>query len=292
MHVATATLWTSTTTVVAPAGGAALVVDPGITPDDLAATARWLGAHGLRAAAAFATHGHWDHVLWATALGGGPRWATARAAAAATADLARSRDEADRLAPGHDLDLLARLVPLAPGTTALPSPAPAGCVVVEHRAHAPGHAGLVVPGGRGPAVLLAGDMLSDVEVPFLDTADTADTDDMADTDDTADTADTDGPLAAYRAGLDLLEAAVRAHDVAVLVPGHGTVARGRAAVAARFSADRAYLDRLAAAAAHDRPDPAPTAALAAAYDDLRLDDPWNAGEHAAQLAALRSARRG
>ena len=71
-------------------------------------------------------------------------------------------------------------------------------------------------------VLLAGDMLSDVLIPLLDPRQ-------------ADQVD------AYEAALDRLEEA--AGRVEVLVPGHGAVAEGPE-VAARLSADRAYLDAL------------------------------------------------
>ena len=71
---------------------------------------------------------------------------------------------------------------------------------IEHQAHAPGHAALLIE-ERG--VLVAGDMLSDALIPMLDLNDTAD------------------PIEDYLAALRLLEGA--AGDVDVLVPGHGSV---------------------------------------------------------------------
>lgn len=71
--------------------------------------------------------------------------------------------------------------------------------MIEHPAHAPGHAALLVE-DRG--VLVAGDMLSDLFVPMLD--------------------DTEHPVEDYLTGLRLLEKV--ADDVEVLVPGHGSVA--------------------------------------------------------------------
>ena len=119
--------------------------------------------------------------------------------------------------------------------------------IVEHQAHAIGHAAVLLA-DRG--VLLAGDMLSDVLIPLLDPRQ-------------ADQVD------AYEAALDRLgEAAGR---VEVLVPGHGAVAEGPE-VAARLSADRAYLDALRRGA-----EPA----------DARLAQDWLAGPHRSNVEQAR-----
>jgi len=78
--------------------------------------------------------------------------------------------------------------------------------IVEHQAHAPGHAALLIS-ERG--VLVAGDILSDVLIPMLDLNDTAD------------------PIEDYLAALRLLEGV--AGDVDVLVPGRGSAHRPRTA---------------------------------------------------------------
>ena len=70
VYVATAEIYVTTTTVVAGADGGCLVIDPAVTPDDLATLAGWLSARGLRPAAGWSTHPHWDHVLWSGSLGG------------------------------------------------------------------------------------------------------------------------------------------------------------------------------------------------------------------------------
>ena len=72
--------------------------------------------------------------------------------------------------------------------------------ILEHQAHAPGHAALLIE-ERG--VLVAGHMLSDVLIPMLDLNDTAD------------------PIEDYLAALRLLEGVVG--DVDVPVPGHGSI---------------------------------------------------------------------
>ena len=118
-----------------------------------------------------------------------------------------------RRASGIPLELLGLVTPL---------PADGGPVpgeIVEHQAHAIGHAAVLLA-DRG--VLLAGDMLSDVLIPLLDPR-------------------RPGQVGAYETALDRLGEAARHVDV--LVPGHGAVAEGPE-VAARLAADRAYIDAL------------------------------------------------
>src|SRR5665648_905834 len=64
---ATAATWATLTTVVVADDGACLVVDPGITVQEVTALAAEIGSRGWRCVAGFATHPHWDHVLWASA---------------------------------------------------------------------------------------------------------------------------------------------------------------------------------------------------------------------------------
>jgi glyoxylase-like metal-dependent hydrolase (beta-lactamase superfamily II) len=133
--------------------------------------------------------------------------------------------------------------------------------IVEHQAHAPGHAALLI-GERG--VLVAGDMLSDVLIPMLDLNDTAD------------------PIQDYLAALRLLEGA--AGDVDVLVPGHGSTG-GADQVPARIDRDRAYVHALRDA--HVPGDPRVGPSATDGWD-------WVAGVHARQLQRLarRSERDG
>lgn len=216
-------------------GAGALLVDPGVTSSEIDCLAADLAALGAPVSLAFSTHPDWDHVLWRPALGAAPRYGTARAAAAIAEEL---RDPqtigriADHLPPEiHGrvpMELLGLLTPLPGGATHLPWDGPR-VRVVEHRAHAPGHAALLVE-DRG--VLAVGDMLSDVLVPMLDVESDGD------------------PVAEYLAALDLLEQVAAGADVAV--PGHGTLARG-ADVQARIDLDRAYVHALRDG--HDPDDP-------------------------------------
>jgi len=97
------------------------------------------------------------------------------------------------------LDLLGLITGLPAETTLIPWDGPR-VRIIEHQAHAPGHAALLIE-ERG--VLIAGDTLSDVLIPLLDLNDTAD------------------PVEDYLAVLRLIEGA--ADDVDVAIPGHGSV---------------------------------------------------------------------
>src|SRR4029078_10840571 len=120
----------------------------------------------------------------------------------------RARAMAAESASGIPLELVALLTPLPADGGPLPGE------LVEHEAHAAGHAALLLA-DRG--VLLAGDMLSDVLIPLLDPR-------------------RPGQVDAYEAALDRRRDTARHVDV--LIPGHGTVAEGPE-VAARLAADRA-----------------------------------------------------
>jgi len=217
VHVATAEMYTTTTTIVAGADGGCLLIDPAVTVGDLAALTAWLGARGLRPVAGWSTHPHWDHLLWSGALGDVPRYAAPRAVAAAARDEARLIASVEEGAPGHDLTRFARLHPLIGHEIDWPGPR---ALVYAHDAHAPGHGAVFFPDS---GVLVAGDMCSDVEIPLLD----------------LESAD---PWGAYREGLCLL-ADVPA--VNVVVPGHGHVG-GNAEFRRRLTADLAYLDAVQA----------------------------------------------
>ena len=229
-----------------------LLVDPGVTVTELGVLSQGLTARGLTPTLGFCTHPHWDHMLWSRELGDVPRWATPRAAEHAEAHLEEVRAEAARLAPGIEPRLIGRLTALPVAGTTLGWAGPR-VEVVEHDGHAPGHAALFLP---DDGVLIAGDMLSDVEVPLLDLDSGA-----------------PDPLRDYESGLARLEA-VHQRGCRVLVPGHGGVATG-ADVAARFLQDRAYLDALR------RPEPVHDPRL---DPDATYGPDWLIPEHLAQHA--------
>ena len=112
---------TTTTVVVGSSGsGGCLLIDPAVTVAELAALAASLRALGLRPAAAWSTHPHWDHVLWDAELGDAPRYAAPAAVIAAETERNGILAGVQQDAPGHDLSLVGLLRPLdastVPGT--------------------------------------------------------------------------------------------------------------------------------------------------------------------------------
>jgi hydroxyacylglutathione hydrolase len=239
--VATAERGTTTSTVVVADDGGCLVIDPAMTAADVAGLAADLADGGLRPCVGFATHPHWDHVLWSRGLGAVPRYAAPAAVRLAEQDRDEIVSYVSDSMPGHDLELTARLVPLPAGSDRIPWDGPAAEVII-HDGHAPGHAAVFIP---RVGVLLAGDMLSDVEIPLPDLL-------AAD------------PIGDYRAGLDRLAAVP---GVRWLVPGHGHIADA-GEFRRRLDADYRYLDLLAAGEQ---------------FDDPRCTAGWLRGRHAEQL---------
>ena len=242
----------------------ALLIDPGIYGHEMACLANDLSESGRTVAASFSTHPHWDHVLWHDGLGAAPRYATARCAADAREQLSGAGWQ-DRIAEwippdiAEQLswDLFGLITGLPAETARIPWDGPQ-VRIIEHQAHAPGHAALLIE-DRG--VLVAGDMLSDVLIPMLDFDDVAD------------------PIEDYLAGLRLLDGV--AGDVDVLVPGHGSVG-GADQVRARVDQDRAYVHALRDAGAADDPRVGPSA---------KPGWEWVASVHARQLQSLDQTRQ-
>jgi glyoxylase-like metal-dependent hydrolase (beta-lactamase superfamily II) len=210
-----------------------LLIDPGVLDHELATLADDLRELGQPVVAGFSTHPHWDHLLWDARFGAAPRYGTARCAATIRARLSDPDWKAQvanfipaDIAPRVPLDLMGVITGLPADAAHIPWDGPR-VRIIEHRAHAAGHAALLI---EEPGVLVAGDMLSDVLIPLLDLNDTAD------------------PIEDYLAGLRLLEGV--ADGVEIVVPGHGSVG-GADQVRARVEQDRRYLHALRDAAAPD-----------------------------------------
>jgi glyoxylase-like metal-dependent hydrolase (beta-lactamase superfamily II) len=233
--------WVWSNAVVVRGAGGLVLVDPGIDGSDLDELADDVDRLGIPVVAGFSTHPHWDHLLWHSRFGEVPRYATAANAVLATEARERAQAMAAESASGIPLELIALLTPL---------PAEPGLVpgeVIEHEAHAVGHAAVLL---ADHGVLLAGDMLSDVLIPIFDPRQP-------------------DQLSAYEAALDLLGEAARHVDV--VVPGHGAVARGPE-VAVRLAADQAYISAL-------RRGEQPV--------DTRLAQTWLSGPHQSNLEQAR-----
>jgi len=249
-------------TIVVQGRAGVLLIDPGITGDEMAALANDLHELGHPVVAGFSTHPDWDHVLWHAELGGAPRYGTARCAASMR-DLLSNADWKARVAEGLPpeiaeeipLDLFGLITGLPAETAQIPWDGPE-VRIIEHRAHAQGHAALLIE-GRG--VLVAGDMLSDILMPFPDL-------------------DTANPIEDYLVGLRLLEGV--ADDVDVLIPGHGSVC-GADQVRARIELDRAYVQALRDGHAPDDPRIGPSATFG---------KDWLPGVHEWQLQQLAQKR--
>ncbi len=205
-----------------------VIVDPGILPseiDDLAQSVREVAPVAVTLVF---THAHWDHVL------GRSWWPEAETIAhdafsgAMRDKVAAFSKEAEALASAagetwprpfapyridHEVSgLHFRMV--GPWRLVFRS-APGHC---EHQinVHLPEH-----------GVLIAADMLSDLEIPDLHQ-----------------------PPDTYRQSLDALLPIAHGGAIQTLIPGHGAIARGREDVLDRFQADLDYLDTIEHAA-HD-----------------------------------------
>lgn len=186
-----------------------LLVDPAWDPDELDIIAASLAEHVV--VVGFATHAHHDHLLWHPALGTAPRWAsptTARIAAQSRETLRREWGHADR----PDLvDLIGGVTALGSGLIPWDGPR---VQLLTHNAHLDGHTALWVDDDR---VLIAGDMLSDLELPLPE----------------------NDSIDAYAVGLATLRP--YATHAAVVVPGHGDPGTDGLE---RWRADSRYIDQL------------------------------------------------
>jgi hydroxyacylglutathione hydrolase len=242
--VAAARQYMTTSTVLIGARGTCLVVDPAVSVAEVSGLAAELASRALRPVAGWSTHPHWDHLLWSRELGDVPRYCTPRAAEVATAERAGLIEDVMAEAPGHDLDVFARLTQLDGNRIPWDGPA---VMVIEHSAHELGHGAIFLP---DTDTLLAGDMLSDIEIPLLRTAGP-------------------DPLGSYLAGLEMLAGL---EVVRTVVPGHGHVGDS-IEFRRRVDADRRYLDAL-------------ERGLPAAGEDDRIGDGWLRAEHDRQSALV------
>jgi glyoxylase-like metal-dependent hydrolase (beta-lactamase superfamily II) len=247
-------------TVVVQGRAGVLLIDAGITGGEMACLANDLREWGRPVVAGYSTHPDWDHVLWHDELGDAPRYGTARCAAVMR-DLRSKAGWQARVVEGLPPEI-AEEIPLDPfglitglpaGTAHIPWDGPP-VRIVEHPAHAPGHAALLI---EESGVLAAGDMLSDVFIPMLD-----------------DFHSTNDPVEDYLVGLRLLEGV--ADGVEVVIPGHGSAGRA-GQVRARIELDRAYVHALRDG--HDPSDPRIGPSAKPGWE-------WVSDIHAGQLQSL------
>jgi glyoxylase-like metal-dependent hydrolase (beta-lactamase superfamily II) len=204
----------------------AVLVDPGVLPSELDDLAREVAALGAARITLVFTHAHWDHVL------GRPWWPDARTvahdrfAAEVKRDAARIRAEAEACAGAHGEAWAKPFEPFAPddpvaGLHFHPL-RPWRLVFRDAFGHCASQLSVHLPEAR---VLIAADMLSDLEIPLLD-----------------------GPPEAYLRTLEALRPLLDGGALEVLIPGHGGVVHGAGAARERLERDLDYLRTLASRA--------------------------------------------
>jgi glyoxylase-like metal-dependent hydrolase (beta-lactamase superfamily II) len=212
--------------VVVQGNSGVLLIDPGITSSELNEIASDIQDLGQTVVAGYSTHPHWDHLLWHEQFGDAARYGTVRNEADIKAFMSNPdwktnvqpmlpADMADQIPMD---DLFGKICSLPGGTTHIPWDGPK-VRIMEHQGHAAGSAALLV---EESGILVAGDMLSDVLIPFLE----------------LDAAD---PTADYLAALDMFESLV--DEVEVFVPGHGSVGDANE-MRTRIAQDRVYVQAL------------------------------------------------
>ena len=199
----------------------ALLIDAGVLPSELADIAASVAAVAPRfedVALAF-THPHWDHVLALPWFPGATTFAHAgfhdeldRDAATIAADAEKWIRESGETPPQPFRPFKPSLT--ARGT-ALLTLGPFDVVTYDTPGHSGSHLALWLP---AHGTLVAGDLLSDIEIPWLDAA----------------------PWV-YRSSLKALHWLFEQEDVRLLVPGHGPVAYGRVNGYRRLLRDMDYL---------------------------------------------------
>ena len=204
----------------------ALLVDPGVLPselDDLAAAVSETAPRFERVALAF-THPHWDHVLGMPWFTGALTFAHSGFADELEREAASVAHAAECWVTEQGERLPQPFRPFAPRLTAHGTAAvrlgPFSVVTYDTPGHNGNHLALWLP-ERG--ILAAGDLLSDIEIPWLDS-----------------------PPWVYRGSLKTLHWLFEQEDVRVVVPGHGPLAHGRTAGYRRLLRDMDYLLHLEA----------------------------------------------
>ncbi len=199
-------------------GDHAALIDPALFPDEVNDIAAFCDAHGLRVETVILTHHHWDHVL------GAARFAPARIIAQQSyidqtaLELDHTRSSVKRCYGAQGIVLPAPFEPPMPDQTVEHI---TGLMVGDLRVqlfHTPGHARdhLSIYDAES-SFLWAGDLLSDLEIPFISER-----------------------LDAFERTLGMFAAM----DIRLLIPGHGNSTRDPVEITRRIEDDRAYLSEL------------------------------------------------
>jgi hydroxyacylglutathione hydrolase len=200
----------------------AVLVDPGVLPSELDDLVAAVGDAEAAEVTLVFTHSHWDHVL------GRPWWPRASAvahaglAAALAGHAAAIAADADACTRGLGEPWTRGFAPFAPDVAARGETGvtlgPWRLVLRDAPGHCDDQVTVHLPARR---LLVVGDMLSDLEIPWLDRE-----------------------PAVYRRTIEGIAALVEAGEVTTLVPGHGAIAVDAAAARGRIRRDLRYLEAL------------------------------------------------
>lgn len=196
----------------------ACLIDPAACADEIQAIARFVRDRSATVQAIVITHGHWDHILGPEHFPG----VKAIAQAAYRDEVIRHettiRREIDRWETGEGIHRESPFaIPQPDRTFAEEMDLTVGSLRLR-LVHAPGHAGdALVVYHADSGTLWAGDMLSDLEIPFIIHS-----------------------LPAYEQTL----ARLSIWDIRAMVPGHWQPTTDGAEIRSRLSADIAYLAEL------------------------------------------------
>ena len=197
--------------------GQACLIDPGLTPEEIHGIARFVRDMEATPRALILTHGHWDHLLGVEHFPGVTVITHARYAETLREHGAElQRQVAAWESQSGTPQIRTFVVPQPTQTFAGTLTLPVGSqklTLIE----APGHAlDQIVVYHAATHTLWAADMLSDLEIPFIDS------------------------LTAYEATLERISKL----EIAVLIPGHGYATSDPAEIRGRLAEDRAYLTGL------------------------------------------------
>jgi glyoxylase-like metal-dependent hydrolase (beta-lactamase superfamily II) len=231
-------------------GTAAVLIDPGLYPDEIDRIRAHVYERGAQPVAIVITHSHWDHVLGPEYFPGAPVVQQAESLGVLHefgAQIERQVTEWERQSGvGRELPFV---IPEPDQTFPDELDLPVGDTALK-LVHTPGHAPEHLSAYHaGTGMLWAGDMLSDIEIPFVMQS-----------------------LAEYRGTLVHLSRL----DVRVLVPGHGRATSDPAEIRDRFSRDVSYLSELSdlVSATVKAGDRAADALRACAHMHVREGNEW------------------
>lgn len=195
--------------------GRAWLIDPGVYPEEVDAVERFAAERRAKPAAVILTHYHWDHILGPERLHGIPVIAQERAVGVIAEHGATMEQQVNQWLKDNDVRHDGGFKVPRPDRLVGDRMKLGGLEFISAPGHAP-EALVVYEPTAG--ILWAGDMLSDIEIPFV-------MDNIGD----------------YIATLNELEE----YNVRVLVPGHGKATRDQHEASRRLDEDLHYLLDLA-----------------------------------------------